>query len=219
MARCPACDATLPAACNCTLADSTSIDQAGAGSSASPFTLTPIISGAAGNLVSCGANGLLGAFPARVLSPPRARVTTASDFSITQATDVFIAYDSEIVDTDGFHSNAVNNTRLTNNLGVTAVFLVSVCVALSMNGMAVTDDWWMGIRKNGATMMDRKTHRVETISISGQTSVDRLSLDTELLLANTDYVESFVRQTSAAARTGVAQGLLAPIFSITYLGD
>ena len=97
--------------CTCTLIDSTSVNVSGAGSTASPYSGVPIIDGAAGNIVSCGSDGLLAEFPDAKANVRCAIVSTA----IAATTDTAISFGAgtEVYDDDGMHDTAVNPTRFT----------------------------------------------------------------------------------------------------------
>ena len=70
---------------------------------------------------------------------------------VDYTTATAVVWDQEVYDTDGFHDNASNNSRLTIPAGVSKVRLSAQVV-----GGSLTADLWFfaGLRKNGAAGTD-----------------------------------------------------------------
>lgn len=109
--------------------------------------------------------------------------------SISNATNTAITYNSEIFDTDSFHSTSINTSRLT--APSTGYYLVTACAefATSSSGMR-----YLKIRKNGTT----EYALVNAKGVSTYSGAMSCSAIVHLT-ASTDYVEAVVYQDSGGA--------------------
>jgi hypothetical protein len=128
------------------------------------------------------------------------------DQAIATATWTNINWTAENFDTDGFHDNTTNNTRLTIPTGKGGYYHVTSQIGLQgHNGT----DWSMRIQKNGANLR----YNVNT----GQTYDASLGLDFTTNLAAGDYLELSTYQNSGTSKN-FFQGTLYCWFELTYLG-
>jgi hypothetical protein len=100
--------------CGCSAADSDCIDVTGAGTSANPFSFSPILDSDPDNLLSCGASGLLADLPALIKNPPRCKLRRNVDMTVPSATEQLVEYNLVDYDSagmfnpsDGFRLNIV----------------------------------------------------------------------------------------------------------------
>jgi hypothetical protein len=131
---------------------------------------------------SGGGGGGSGAFPFKgaLVTFPSDLLT--QDFSPAAA----IPFDEEQYDTDAFHDNSTNNTRLTVPAGVTRVRLKGVvAIDLIATGNFVS----LSIKKNGASSYPGKSEQLSEIS----NTLSRVSLTSPVLdVVATDYFELFL---------------------------
>ena len=160
---------------------------------------------------STTATGLKWATPASGSTFVGCKVTAAGNQSIANATAVYINFTSETFDTNTFHDNSTNNTRITIPSGKTGYYQIyGVAVfADASNGRQM---WFL---KNGATPQLAK---MIFPAPSGYDIGPYLST-VEYLTAG-DYIEMGVYQVSGGAinvlgTTAVAAGSQ---FGVTYLG-
>lgn len=92
-------------------------------------------------------SGFFGPPPLRIAMVRRAADFTAADFS----GGVSVPWDQEVYDTDNFHDNVTNNTRLTVPAGCNFARLV---LTLTMGNNTIGADITAIIRKNAATSYD-----------------------------------------------------------------
>ena len=128
--------------------------------------------------------------------------------SLTNNTLTALTFNAELYDTDGFHDNATNNTRITIPAGLGGKYLVNGTVIYNTNG---TGSRLAQLHKNGATINDG----ADVIG-NASTYVGNIFSCVVSLVA-TDYLELIVRQTSGGALDCYkSQSKLA--FTATYLG-
>lgn len=162
--------------------------------------------GAASGYAPLGADSKVPA--ANLPSLVGAKVYRTSDQTITNNTFEAIAFDNETFDSDGFHDNATNNTRITIPAGKGGKYRVRA--AATWNGNA-TGKREITIRKNGSGV----AYRAATPNASYVTS----ELIEELVLVATDYLEVFVRQDSGGSLTVTSGGIGDPqSFSVEFMG-
>ncbi len=131
--------------------------------------------------------------------------------SITNATATAIAYNTEIFDTDGFHDNSVNNTRVTIPSGKGGKYLFTAWsnfvgnatgyrnAELLINGTTLTGSSGVGWTPNSGG------YNAGTIAVI-------------LNLVATDYVEVLVTQNSGGSLNLVGSIYGATGLSCVYLG-
>jgi hypothetical protein len=136
------------------------------------------------------------------------RIRPTANQSIANLTSTAVVFDSEDYDTDGYHSNTVNNTRMTIPTGKAGYYQMNATVQYDANGTGIRDLW---ISKNGSAA-------ALYTSRSGQaTNLLSMNITSIFYGAVGDYFQIYVFQNS-----GVALNLLNPTtataFDIGYLG-
>lgn len=108
--------------------------------------------------ITAAANGSGGAFRGALVT--KAANETGANYSTAT---IPIPWTSESYDTDGFHDNVTNNTRLTVPSGVSKV-RVSACVRIE----SLTSDVWISLRlaKNASNNFDGSTGQATEIGTS-----------------------------------------------------
>lgn len=144
-----------------------------------------------------------------------AKVTTTGSQTPATGTDTAIQFDTEGAggfDTDGFHDNVTNNTRLTIPAGKGGKYLINFVATFDGNATGVRDVW---IRKNGsdANLVTRAGYNRQTASASGNTMATTVVLD----LAAGDYIEVMVVQTSGVGLPIGNGAQLRPVAEIVKL--
>lgn len=203
MAECLECGAVIAEGCACSVADSDCIATDGDGSLADPFTFSPIIDPAAGNLAVCGATGLGAFLPDELADPPTCRVYSSVNQNILTATDVALTFNQERFDTDTMHSNVTDNSRITFTTG--GVYVMTFCMTWEANA---TGDRKIRIRLNGATIIvaDEKS--------SDQNDDFDHTVSTIYKVAAGDYIEAYVAQNSGVTLQSIANGNYAPEMAV-----
>lgn len=118
-----------------------------------------------------------------------ARATNTAGTSIANNTETSIPFATEDYDTDSFHDNASNNTRLTCPSGKNGYYLI---IGNVLCPTATSGDQYVYIRKNGTGYLGFVRGR-EDAGFAAQVSV-------VVYLAATDYVELRYIQVSGSAR-------------------
>ena len=133
------------------------------------------------------------------------RLTKSANQSLTDSTETAITFDGESWDTNGFHDNVTNNTRITIPAGYTGKYELSGVVSIA----PMVGNYYVLIKKNGSVL----TYTV--VQYSSNSSLDTGFTFSQLLsLTAADYVELFLYQASGSAKncqTGTS-------FAINYLG-
>jgi len=138
------------------------------------------------------------------------RVTPTADKSISNATATVLDFGSETFDTDGFHDNSTNNSRITIPSGKGGKYLVQMCAAFQSNGTGTRQSF---IYKNGASII-----YFEQQAGTGNTSPNNSVV---LDLAAADYLQFYVSQNSGGSLNVFASGSWGTdttSFGVTYLG-
>jgi hypothetical protein len=104
-----------------------------------------------------------------------------STYSTTTGAGVIVPFDTERFDTNGYHDNSTNNSRLTVPSGKAGKYWISFAASWAAN---TNGDRAVSIRKNGSTYLCTANIRASTAS-SGTTAYAQTILD----LAVGDYVE------------------------------
>jgi hypothetical protein len=136
---------------------------------------------------------------------------TRYDQSINSGTWTAITFTVEDYDTDGFHNNSTNTSRMTIPTGKGGKYQLTA--SGDFNG-AGTGGTFRGIRlyKNGAVYESPTTGAVLR-SIFANVDICTTTLDWTITLAATDYLEIYAFQD-----TGSAKNVNNNFFCITYLG-
>lgn len=140
-------------------------------------------------------------------------VYASSNLTINASTTTSIAFNAERFDTDNFHDNVTNNTRLTVPTGKAGYYAISFSADMQFSSNSGASEFL--IRKNGTTYIyDGYVARSDNASVSyshssGSTIYANLAVG--------DYVEFQVWQNSGASQTYTgSQGYTH--FSMIYLG-
>jgi hypothetical protein len=152
--------------------------------------------------------GLKWAAPASV-SFVGASAYLSSNQSIANATYTALQFGSENFDTDSFHDNSVNNTRMTIPAGKGGKYLITALVSWASNSTA---DRRVGIYKNGSAIA--YSARINP------SSTDDTAITNSYVAALSvgDYVEIFAFQSSGVSLNVLTGGGVESNFTVTYLG-
>lgn len=123
-----------------------------------------------------------------------AYVTKSATQSITAGTSQEVTFDTEQHDTDGFHDNATNNTRLTVPSGVSRARIFGVVSWVGLDGDARAEVY---IKKNGSTLVTRVTGAAN----SGGAGGDMYASTPALSVSSGDYFELSVLHDSSTAKS------------------
>ena len=136
---------------------------------------------------------------------------TAATISISNTTETKVAFDAEFYDTDGFHSNVTNNTRLTVPSGKAGKYQVWGWCEFAGN---TTGYRQVQIWRNNNTGTPARPAKA---SQAGTTAVNGIYAAGIIDLAVGDYVEFVVYQNSGGALNifGTANDMQ---FGLAYLG-
>jgi len=119
-------------------------------------------------------------------------VTKAAVQSIPSGAWTALQFDTEQIDTDGWHDNVTNNSRIT--VGVTGVYSVSGRFQISSTD---NGDLGIAIYKNGAVAA------IDVIDMGASSTNRGRAIHQNLYLTAGDYVEIYVYQDSGAAKDTV----------------
>lgn len=154
---------------------------------------------------SSTATGLKWAAPAGGATFVGANVYATSAQSISNATDTVVNFDNEYLDTDSFHDNSTNNSRITIPSGKDGKYLIYGQVAFASN---VTGQRSLNIFKNGSIL--QKTDSASTFN--GFATVLQMTIAS---LVATDYIQLSVYQNSGGSLNTRPDGTQ---FMVVYLG-
>lgn len=158
---------------------------------------------------SAQATGLKWATPASGVTYVGAQVTNTSAQSISNGTYTAINFQSEVFDTDGFHDNSTNNTRLTIPAGKGGKYLITGQANFASNASGFRA---IAIMKNGGAS---QIAYANTNPISGSSFTFAFSCVVSAVA--TDYYEMNVYQSSGGS-LNVNSGSDSTRFDISYLG-
>lgn len=139
-----------------------------------------------------------------------ARVKRATNFSVPSATNTAIQFDAENYDTDSYHDNVTNPSRLT----VPSNGFYSIMGGFATETIAVSHAFQFWIAVNGEAFPGRAL--TGYVTNSSQSGGKGQIICTTLQLTAADYVELWLNQASGAARN-LAAGE-ATFCSITKVG-
>ena len=129
--------------------------------------------------------------------------------SISNTTQTQVTFDTESIDTDGFHSTSTNTARITIPSGKDGKYLIVARLSYSSNSTGTRILW---LSKNGSTYL--ATAGAQPVSTGDITT---LNITHIVSLVATDYVTMDAYQGSGGAlNTAYDQGKT--YFSIQYLG-
>ena len=114
-----------------------------------------------------------------------ARVTKSADETgVNYTTITALSFNTESVDTDGFHDNVTNNSRLTVPSGVSRVRLAG---QVALNNISSSQTFTVDIRKNGAAVLPALARLDQIVAGSGN---DRLQIFSSAIVCSAgDYFE------------------------------
>lgn len=133
-------------------------------------------------------------------------LTKSGNQSINDSTYTAITFDTELFDTDAFHSTVTNTARITipSGKGGKYLFVATSDIAANTTGIRQAGFW-----KNGSI---QKGQVALSAASAGET---KITVSAIYDLVATDYIEFYVYQNSGAARNVLNDGT---IFSCQYLG-
>ena len=134
-------------------------------------------------------------------------LTSSTDQIITNNTDTAVLWESEAIDTDGFHSIVTNTNRITIPAGKAGKYLFTSVLSFKTNGTGVRQSY---IRKNGNIVY-------QGFSSPNASSYTSMHMNTVLSLTVGDWVDFAVNQNSGGDLDLEQQGLYSNC-SATYLG-
>ena len=144
--------------------------------------------------------------PGAGIDPMSVKVYANASQSLPAGASTPLNFNQEEWDTDNFHDNAVNNTRLTVPLG--GKYLVEGFVTLQADSLDFLD---LTVRKNGVTVLHTRTERADLAvgTISAQ-------IHAPIELSATDYVELLVAH-SKLSPVNTVIGEIGTWFALTRL--
>ena len=134
---------------------------------------------------------------------------TGGTQSISTATATAITFNAESYDTDAFHDNSTNNTRLTVPTGKGGYYLVNGSISFVGNATGLRGAY---LYKNGAVQ-----NYVALIATSGAAANTMVTFSYAIKLVAADYVELYAYQ-SSGGNLQVDDKITDTTFAISYLG-
>jgi hypothetical protein len=157
---------------------------------------------------SAETTGLKWAAPAAAATFIGCQVTSDTNPSLSNNTQTALAWNVERYDTDAFHSNSTNNSRMTIPSGKAGKYLVTAVAEFDNNATGLRQ---LSIYKNGSATV--------TTYLTPSTTYPSAMITSVLDLAVNDYVEIYARQTSGTSQTiYIEQSGNTGEFSIAFLG-
>jgi hypothetical protein len=136
-------------------------------------------------------------------------LTKSASQSISNGTYTAVSWDGEGWDTDTFHDNSTNNSRVTIPTGKNGKYLVTVNINYAASGVGSIR--LVNIYKNGVGTGDQNFATNPTFN-SGAV------LSKVFDLVATDYIQAFVYQDSGGALNVNATATFGTSMQVTYLG-
>ena len=136
------------------------------------------------------------------------RGSTSLTQSISNATTTVVNFDAEDFDTDGFHSNVTNNSRITIPAGKTGYYQINYLARFASNSTGYRAIYPY---KNGAVFSPSIQSVVQTSSTSSHSN----GFSAIVYLVATDYIEMAVEQNSGGSLNLLVDNTR---FSIGFLG-
>jgi hypothetical protein len=135
-------------------------------------------------------------------------VTKSTTQSIANATYTVISWDGEEFDTDAFHDNSTNNSRITIPSGKAGKYLITANLNIESGGGNFRI---ISIYKNGTATGDNTI-----ATVSGFTTIVTKSIVMNLAVG--DYIQVYIYQNSGGALNINGTSLFGTLFQATYLG-
>lgn len=141
------------------------------------------------------------------------RAYQSGDTTIANSTNVIIGFNNENFDSNGFHDNATNNSRMTIPTGYAGKYAVWANLAYSGS---TSNNRVVQILKNGSIV-------AETYSGAGSSNAFSCWINLNMDLAVGDYIQVQTNQGTGGSLTVFGSSSLSPnqaatAFQITYLG-
>jgi hypothetical protein len=133
----------------------------------------------------------------------------SADQSIANATTTVITWDSESYDTNSFHDNATNNSRITIPAGKAGKYLIQLQLNWGTNATSYRE---ARVRLNGSTLLAYVQAQAAAAGGTANT------LTTVKTLAVADYIEIQGEQASGGALAATGVNAYATQVQVTYLG-
>lgn len=182
--------------CGCDLVDSDCMNVSGAGTSASPYTVAPIVSGVTGQLLSCGADGLLAS---KADVRPNVRVRERDQIALANATETTHPFDTERWDAAvGMHSGGADSRITITDPGIYFFFANIWFGQPNLVGDVNGGIRYARLRKNG-------TDYIATRAIPGAYGGSGINVATAVRMSATDYMEVRVYQSSGTGTDRVTR--------------
>jgi hypothetical protein len=134
----------------------------------------------------------------------------SSNQSISNGSGTVVTYNAEFYDTDAFHDNSTNNSRITIPAGKAGKYLITVTIIYAANATGIRI---VGLLKNGDFTNGQQLINLDPPS-SGTT---RLTAATVMDLAEADYIQIETLQTSGGS-LDLDSTYSDNVFTATYLG-
>jgi hypothetical protein len=131
---------------------------------------------------------------------------TSGSLSVTNTTWTAVPWTAEDFDTDSFHDNVTNNSRVTIPAGKAGKYLVSAFGTFDSN---TTNARYMSIYKNGTA--------VKMFAYKAADIFPTIQADLVMNLAVNDYVQIYVYQDSGSTRLFYNSGVDSQ-FTVSFLG-
>lgn len=140
-----------------------------------------------------------------------ARVRNSATQSITSAVNTALTFDTEDIDTDAFHDNVTNPSRLTVPAGLAGTYHISAGWLSAPNATGTRD---IMIRVNGVTVI-----RTGRSTVNNAANGSFVNCETMYTLAVGDYVEAVVAQDSGGALNSVNFAAYVPILEMYRISN
>lgn len=134
------------------------------------------------------------------------RVRAVADVPLTSGSIVYLTFDTEDYDTDGFHDGVTNPSRLTVPTGLGGKFAISASSLTTSSPGA----GFCVFRVNGTTI-------IAAGPLNESTSSGQAALATDYALAAADYVEFGIR-VGASSKSAIDGGVADPVFCMHKTG-
>jgi hypothetical protein len=144
-----------------------------------------------------------------LLNPSKVKATCTTVQTIANATNPAVAFTSEDFDTDGWHDNTTNNSRITCPAGKGGTYMVFGSLDFTANA---TGQRAITLRRNGAGSLTNIV--VTAVGGFGNTAMQAVAT---IALVPGDYVELLCFQSSGGA-LDIAVSNFPPSLSAVYLG-
>ena len=136
-----------------------------------------------------------------------AKINRTTSLSIATGTPTFVDFDSEDYDTNNYHDNAVNPSRLT--IPEDGYYRISACITFAINGTGSRE---LDILRNASTVICRNTMQASTTYSSS------MSPNVEIYLDAGDYIRLRVEQDSGGNLFVTKSVTFSPYLMITKIG-